>query len=669
MLSLSCASASVNVSYSNDSISTANADSFDSIDEMSDVEIIDSEMNDADSNEKFKNDNLSSSSSLSSSHTVSGSSFSDIRNSLENANSGDTLILSGIYYDDNKQISIKKDHITIKGKSSSSKAILDAKGTCTHIFHIPANHVSLENIIFRNVNADVWGGAINLYGTHLTIHNCEFINNKAQVGAIVINDESSHTIVNNCIFKNNGAVFLHEGYGGYGGAIDSHGSHGQIINCTFINNYAVGGGGAIFMQNGINNTIKNCKFTNNTAPVGGAFYLSPKGHNTTITNCNFINNNAEKDGGALCISNITQINSCLFDNNYAENNGGAVYAKYYTAIINSNFTNNVAENDGGATYLKGISKINTCIFSENLANHNGGAVFTCNQTNISFSNFTNNFANLTAGAINIKASDNIINSCIFNSNLANLAGTLNYERNFQNLLIKDSIFKENFAFDHGILCLNSETNVYGCIFDDNVVEGVGGVIFANSSIMINGSNFTNNTAIYGGAIYNLHHLKLNDSIFRFNSALNGSAIYNNGSCIVTSCVFEHNQANSYILNLRDYHVEQGEIININVFLEYGDNYFGIFNNGELMIDNKIPIFSSGAPEQEILLTINNQNYTAFTNSSGLASFLINTANFTAGNYSMFIYHLESSIASYIFNMSILEVSERLENTSNDSEGN
>ena len=569
IISLTSVHASENTSLSDDSITSID-------DNIQSIESPGNGINENQITQKYPNisnekdtTEIISSSTLNSNHYVSGTSFSNIRSAANNSKPGDTITLNGTYHSDKKQITINTDNITIKGKSPNSKAILDGSDSETRILRINGDNVHLENLIFQNVHADIWGGTISSYGKHLTITNCEFINNNAQIGTIVLNNESHDTTIKNCIFKENGAIFTHNGTGGYGGAIDTHALNTQIINCTFTSNNALGGG-AIYMLHHGNNTIKDCTFTNNTAKNGGAILQAKDNTNLNIINCNFTNNTAENNGGALYLNNKTTIKNSRFLDNLALSYGGGAFVNSLNEMINCKFENNIALSNGGGIYYK--NGLNSQIIS---------------------STFSNNLAKL------------------------------------------------------------------------------GGAIFTNHTLNISRSNFTLNNAILGGAIFNNAHLKINKSLFKFNTALNGSSIYNNNTTILSANIFQDNQAKSYKLNVINYSTKNKEnIIDLLVFLEYGDNYPGVYSHGDLIVDDLAPTLSKGAPNQKLILTLNSKNYTSITNSSGFAIFEIPTKNLKNGNYSFQIKHPTSNISTSINITGILEIfNKETNNNENNNKNN
>jgi predicted outer membrane repeat protein len=273
---------------------------------------------------------------------VSAADYGDIQDEID---SGSTRINLGsaVYTPETvDSINVNKDNIVIKGQSASSKAILDGSGSNSRIMTIRANNVTLENLIFRNVDVNLFGGAISVNGVNLTIINCDFTNNRAMVGAIVLNDNANNALIRGCTFTNNVAAYSNSSGGGGGGSIDSHASNGEIINCTFINNQAITGGGALYFIFGTNNLVSECTFKDNNAPIGGAIWTGTTGTSLTLTSSSFTNNKATNNGGAIYTTNTMTITNINFDGNSAKNYGGAIYNSGTLSVLSSSFSNNQA---------------------------------------------------------------------------------------------------------------------------------------------------------------------------------------------------------------------------------------------------------------------------------------------------------------------------------------
>lgn len=102
--------------------------------------------------------------------------------------------------------------------------------------------------------ADVWGGAMDIYGSGLrtTITNSGFTGNNAPSGGAIFTVDSAAATVDRCTFMSNRAVdpgTFTPLLPGNGGAVYDQGTM-TITNSVFTNNFAsvVNGGGAIFVD-------------------------------------------------------------------------------------------------------------------------------------------------------------------------------------------------------------------------------------------------------------------------------------------------------------------------------------------------------------------------------------------------------------------------------------
>ena len=360
---------------------------------------------------------------------VSGNTFDDIQKTVNESEANSTIILNGNYIGCGKEITVNKA-LTIEGKDNT---ILDAK-SASGIFNINNGNVILKNLRFINGKSPDGGAIVERESDFLTIINCTFINNSAKSDGGAIYSSNAYLSITNSIFDKNsagdgGAIrssgeylnvvdssFTNNTINGYfsdGGAIYSW--RGDAINCTFIDNSALGEGcgGAIdglsniinctFINNHVfgemgyggaidgyyyNPSISNCYFANNSATLGGAVYSVS---DSNITNCTFANNYAESEGGAVYLTtsiyadeyvyiddsmNSTILN-CDFNNNCAGNEGGAIYSNANMNIINSSFTSNHADYAGAVILYSGEDRIDNCSFINNTY---GSILFTFDKT-------------------------------------------------------------------------------------------------------------------------------------------------------------------------------------------------------------------------------------------------------------------------------------------------
>ena len=164
-------------------------------------------------------------------------------------------------------------------------------------------HITPQMII-GNINPGAGAGIVN-FKCSPTYRNCVIRDNKARKGGGVYN-MTSITTPSDPEFEVQPAP--------------------KFINCSFINNYAIGRGGAISNDLGTEPTFIQCSFMDNKCDgKGGAIYndfrCSP-----TLISCLFVGNSAY-DGGALGNDGASSpiITNCTFYGNHAIDMGAALY--------------------------------------------------------------------------------------------------------------------------------------------------------------------------------------------------------------------------------------------------------------------------------------------------------------------------------------------------------
>ena len=190
--------------------------------------------------------------------------FSNIRDAVDDAGVGGTVILNGTYINSrNSLIRIDKNDLTIIGTNNCT---LDAE-SFSRIFEVTGNNVIIKNITFTNGRVvGVNGGAIYWTGSNGRVGNCTFTGNTAD----------------------------------YGGAIYWAGGNSTVSKCNFTGNTATYDGGAICWSRG-NGTVTLCNFTNNNIVNYGSIYLN----NNTYNNSTIINYNSILSPISIIIPNQT----------------------------------------------------------------------------------------------------------------------------------------------------------------------------------------------------------------------------------------------------------------------------------------------------------------------------------------------------------------------------
>lgn len=205
---------------------------------------------------------------------------------------------------------------------------IDAKGH-TRIFYINASDVVLNDIVFKNGNANgdnstssnkLQGGAILIEANNCKINNCTFtLNNATQGGAVFIQNNATGTIINHSTFTENNAT--------YGTAIYVNGSSNFLINDTQFNSNVAKRGGAVIVQ-GATGNIANSSFISNEARFDDCAGISiTESNHVTVSNVTFSGNTADIYVG--------QSEDVLLYNLTISNSGTASSSPIY---INSNVT-------------------------------------------------------------------------------------------------------------------------------------------------------------------------------------------------------------------------------------------------------------------------------------------------------------------------------------------
>ena len=422
-----------------------------------------------------------------------------LRNKINNATEGSTIILENNYtFDDWGAISIKKA-LTIDGAGHT----IDGNGEL--VFYIDYNsEVTIKNLEFINCE-----GPIKNFG-ELTIINTIFANNVGQDGGAIQN-YCELTIINTT-FEYNRAYTPNNVYG-YGGAILNEGTL-SISNSTFNNNEGFDGGAILnrgtltisnttFANNKANCTvnfdshtsrgdggairnegtlsISNSTFENNTALNAGAILNNGK---VTLKN-SFLINNTAINAGAIYNNRYDEfiiINSSLIDNK-ATGIAGAIYNHYNTlTLINSTLTNNSAESSGGAiyNYYSNLTLIDST-FTSNSAALNGGAIYTIQlnsdfQVAINNNTFTNNTAN-NGSAIYVSGEEIDVSNNIYNNNDYTIDTRDSIIINVTGNTFEDIQNAIDMAYDGDTISLKDQTYI-----------GSGSQILVDKSLTIIGNN-------------------------------------------------------------------------------------------------------------------------------------------------------------------------------------
>lgn len=570
-------------------------------------------------------------------NSLNGGTFTDIKNAIRSANSGDTIRLSGIFVStkENDTISLSKKLNIV----SSSGATLDGKNQGL-IFKITAGAAgsTIENIKFVNGSSGGKGGAVVVASKYITFDGCVFENNHAEVtsGAIAtpLSAETSLGLtIKNCNFTKNHAKVA-------AGAVGAYSHDFKIFNCIFDSNYVNGSGEAYggAIQVGLDTetsygTVMDCLFVNNKAISTGAFSHAGAGcvrNGSSYTNCVFINNSADR-GGALTYHASGNLNNCTLINNTANEFGGGISIMLnYLDYMDLNITNSIFKGNkaplGGAAKFDGFNiKIEDSIFEDNYATVYGGAInIEANVVRVINSEFNNNIANFDGGALYIKGNNTYVANSLFVSN--------------------DAIPDVN-----------------------KLNDGLGGAIYVNSSKVL-----------------------VENNVFEFNTARNGSAIYfdeNGVEFKLNNNTLYQNQAWVYHLPIFAQDIFYGDVENIKSIIFGGNNIAdydnlavsnAIYNAADydkIEIEGESPVSGatmSGELYQDdreynmrILMAVEHEDgtvvYNNTLNSNYLGEVSDNLTGLKPGRYYVTAKHFEDNYYKAITNMTVFNVIPKVDN--------
>ena len=303
----------------------------------------------------------------------------------------------------------------------------------------------------------------------------------------------------------------------------------------------------IFYVTANNITLKNIKFTNgkyhnnylDNEYCGGAVIKAINNTSLSIINCEFINNNSRNSAGVIYNDGDSlTIEKSDFKNNNSVNNAGVIYNSKASLTIKDNclFENNSSGKCAGVIFNRSKQFIieNNCSFSNNSSKYNGGVIQDLiGNLLISDSVFKNNYSDNDGGVININQE----------SSKKEDDGQLNdNESSFT-----ECIFQENSANSGGVVIHDCNLFLDSCSFINNSAQYNGGAIYTqiDGCLTLKNTCFSkNNCKFKGGAIYSFNSIlkAFKDCNFDSNIADQGGAIFYNGKLLdLNDCSFKMNK--------------------------------------------------------------------------------------------------------------------------------
>lgn len=307
------------------------------------------------------------------------------------------------------------------------------------------------------------------------------------------------------------------------------------------------------------------------------------GVESTFANLSFVDGAAPDvsldAGGAIAIgAGKLDISSCVFTNNthsYANSGGGGAIASEGDAAItitDSSFNGNTSTTRGGAIWSVGSGKltVSSSTFEQNgpVSQEEvwGGAIYhSAGDLEVSDSTFDGNSATRGAIALEMNGGNASISTSAFrNHEGANIGAALFAQRGSNGsealtVRVEESSFEKNSTVGGSgggaIASLGADVTleVVSSTFSENVNQGdgsSGGAIYATSSLQVEDSSFTKNTALTGsggaigfGGLSADVSFSLVKGTFSENQALYGGAISTStGGVTIAEASFTNNSA-------------------------------------------------------------------------------------------------------------------------------
>ena len=444
--------------------------------------------------------------------------------SIQNCHFGNFINENGstvLYGHDNSNITINN---SVFIQHNSSKGIL-------FLLNNSSMRIS-DSSISQNVASSPGYSAISIQdGIHADVHDTVFRNNSALVGGALIAQEECRVTLTNCNFSSNKAIIGKTPQIFNNSKVDLRRAPHTLdqntmrlyvpISPTLFNQTSLGDkkrkviAPRLLVKSSILKKISVQKEDGLLEPdpgQGGTIYVATQSQ-LLVTNCTFEDNSAQSWGGAIVtVFNATlRVQETTFVGNKAPD-AGAIFAALNTTlhIGETTFVGNKASDDGGAINIQEHSylRMKHCLFDNNMSQRSGGAI--CggfNATlNIHQTNFTCNRAE-QGGAIEIDRQSYLHSTdCTIKDNHAEeiggaIAGGLQAV-----LEINGSYFSNNSALQGGAIDVQHQANLSltNCRLEGNFASEFGGAIAAwttgSAILRIRETNFTGNSAHDGGAL-------------------------------------------------------------------------------------------------------------------------------------------------------------------------
>ena len=234
-----------------------------------------------------------------------------------------------------------------------------------------------------------------------------------------------------------------------------------------------------------------------------------------------LNDTSDDVPSSLFMDNVIINSAILFEGSYILNNSKLVDGVALPFVGDDTF--------GGAIYALSpvYLELNNCSFKNNTADFGGAIYMEGGYLIMDNCSFSGNSAKNYGGAISVENTMVSITNSVFDDNDAfNDAGGAIYSRDSYLMIENTNVTSSSAVFGGAITSLNSTLSISKSKFKKNNAAFYGGAVFAMyGEAELTDNEFVNNSAVSGGGLFIDNSKGSVESDFINNSALIGSAIY------------------------------------------------------------------------------------------------------------------------------------------------